>query len=104
MLRGEPYKARDLAGLLGFTVDETESVLALYGYEQDQSPGTWVYAAGFPERGIAAMDLSAVVVVALRKEVMARYPDTRYVDEMELYGLLSELIERAAKAAEDTGT
>lgn len=99
MLRGDPWSARDLAGLLGCTATEAEAVLSLYGYEESPEPGIWVYAAGAPGWGIPATDLAARLLVAYRREVASRHPDTRSVPEQELVALFEAML----KAALDEG-
>lgn len=72
MLDGEPWSARDLAGLLGCTTDEAEEILALYGYGKE-SGERWIYVGGDEWLGLESTDLSARVVTAYAREARHSY-------------------------------
>ena len=98
-LEGEPWRARNLGGLLGCTTDEAASVLALYGYVE--SGGVWTYGAGDPTQGIDPADLASRVVVAFRREVIARCGDFRGTPVADPRRDGSLLVYDNAKALED---
>jgi hypothetical protein len=96
MLGGEPWSARDLAGLCGCTVDEAGRILALYGYEE-QEPGEWFYAAGIEQLGLELRELSARVVKAYTEEALFRYASQAAVPVDELAVLFTEIVRQAVE-------
>lgn len=95
MLRGEPWSAFDLAGLLGCTVDQAKEVLGLYGYAQGEGD-SWEYAAGNERLGLPVHDVSARAIVAFAEEVQRRYTDGQDAPLGDLERLFREIIRQAA--------
>jgi len=87
MLSGDPWKARDLAGLLGVTTAEAESVLMLYGYEKDADGDRWNKST----------DLAAKIVNVYRRDaaVYFNYGFATETDDRELRELLHSLLSEA---------
>lgn len=96
MLRGEDWSSFKLAGLLGCTVDEAESILGLYGYEQAE-PGKWAYAAGNERLGLPSTDLSARVVRAYTKQALFQSALDGSTPEDELAELFCEIVRQAVE-------
>jgi len=93
-LDGDPKQEREIAALLGCTVDEARGILALYGYSPGVEQGVWAYAAGDATRGIEPSDLAARLVVAYRREAapLCAGPDP---SGDELQALFTRIVEEA---------